>query len=681
MTLTFNELNTGSKQGINITPIIDLSAIRRVKSAVINFTAALQVDTSLAVGTNVSLDGGDTWLGWTPVLNGEPIPNLPLGTDVSQGKLQIRHTLTSNNTLNLPVVKTTSVTFTPAYLDATWISKAYMFEDMTIDKVSSTISTVRTLNDGDVKLYIRTMLKDGTAYGEWVDQSDGAFVETSSVVQFKFELAPDITLSKTPTVSSLNAVVLPLSKSGTWISDLIDVSNTTNKASGKASVVSTILDGKVIVYSRSSPTTYDTPSEWCLAFDDGTLSHPAGNYIQLLVYLEGEEVSVGEVTLILDGEAQVTQVASNLTPNAQFSYTTLRDKLISANGKELPLAWDGIEPSMTPVDGAPILKYVTTHHNRVWGVSAENQSRVHFSEILDPETWDDYDFIDFNPEDGDYITALIRYGQNLIVSKQRSMAMLTGNKVSNYQVSWLDSEQGCQSQRAICSADKYIAYIAQDGIRFTDLSQSVVATERLSSDWERVNKRRLSQASMIYWQNKLFISLPVNESLINNEVWVYDFLRNSWSIREGWSVSTWLRFNQYGADILLAGDSKTGQLYQVDITEYDDGIPVEYVWRSKDFHFGVPERYKLFRNIFLDISAVADTTTLYVDLIVDGKIVGTYATEIIGGAGEKTTRRILPPLYDAVLGSSLSVQVRGRCGIQGITIEYVVRGAIPGGEL
>ena len=110
--------------------------------------------------------------------------------------------------------------------------------------------------------------------------------------------------------------------------------------------------------------------------------------------------------------------------------------------------------------------------------------------------------------------------------------MLTGNKVSNYQVSWLDSEQGCQSQRAICSADKYIAYIAQDGIRFTDLSQSVVATERLSSDWERVNKRRLSQASMIYWQNKLFISLPVNESLINNEVWVYDFLRNSWSIRE-----------------------------------------------------------------------------------------------------------------------------------------------------
>ena len=104
------------------------------------------------------------------------------------------------------------------------------------------------------------MLKDGTAYGEWVDQSDGAFVETSSVVQFKFELAPDVTLSKTPTVSSLNAVVLPnYQNPGTWISGLIDVSNTTNKASGKASVVSTILDGKVIVYSRSSPTTYDTP--------------------------------------------------------------------------------------------------------------------------------------------------------------------------------------------------------------------------------------------------------------------------------------------------------------------------------------------------------------------------------------------------------------------------------------
>jgi hypothetical protein len=289
--------------------------------------------------------------------------------------------------------------------------------------------------------------------------------------------------------------------------------------------------------------------------------------------------------------------------------------------------------------------------------------------------------MDFNPDDGDYVSAICRYGTNLIVSKRQSMAVLTGDRKSNYAVTWLDGESGAQGARAICSADKYLCYVAQDGIRFSDLSQSVVSSERLADDWERVNKKRLNQAAMIYWRNYLYVALPVNGSIVNNEVWCYDFLRNAWSIYSGWQVSNWLKFNQYGEDVLYAGSSVDGQVFQVDTTYYDDAVPVTYEWQSKDFNFKAPERYKLFRNVFLDISGTTEESMLYVDLIVDGVITGTYDTVIPAGDGVKTTRRILPPLYGAVLGSMLSLKVRGRCGIQGITIEYAVRGNIPGEDV
>jgi hypothetical protein len=295
--------------------------------------------------------------------------------------------------------------------------------------------------------------------------------------------------------------------------------------------------------------------------------------------------------------------------------------------------------------------------------------------------WDAYDFIDFNPDDGDQITAILRYGQNLVVSKQRSMALLTGNRSTNYNVSWLDAESGATGANAICVADKYMVYVAQDGIRFTDLAQSVIATERLNPSWEGINKRRLNQAALVYWKNRLFAALPSEGSLYNDTVWVYDFLRNSWSIIDGWEVSSWQKFNQYGEDILLAGSSTTGQIHHVDTTSYDDTIPVKFEWRSKDFNFKTPEKYKLFRNVFIDIEGVSETTNLEVDLIVDGIVKGTYNTVIPGGDGVKHTRRILPPLYGAVLGSAFGLCVRGRCGIQSIIIEYAVRGNIPGGDL
>ena len=651
--------------GTWISPVIEDGG--RSTPVTITYDATTPTGTYLVLAVRKSTDNV-TWGDWVDTASGAVIDN--------PHYIQIRATFTpSADLFNTPVLNSISIARPNQYYSSgSWLSPELNFSEMIT--ASATLEHVETLNDGSVVYETRCKNTSDSAWTAW----EAPFTTLDNIMQIRASITTASSLLVSPEITSIQATVNPTSKQSLWISQPIDVSQATNLSASKAIVESILHSGQILLYSRSKATAGGTWSDWSVVLYDGTLTHPANPYVQLFVHLIGE-AEVMELTLSLDGDASVEVLKTGMTPGAEYSFATLNNMALIVNGDDLPLKWDAVsDPAVLGTD-PPVLSMITTHHNKAWGVDTECSSRVRYSNILDPTKWDAYDFIDFNPDDGDQISSIIRYGQNLVVSKSRSMALLTGNKSSNYNVSWLDSETGATGKNAMCIADKYLVYVSQDGIRFTDLSQSVVSTERLLPSWEGINKRRLNQAACVYWKNKCYVALPLEGSLYNNTVWVYDFLRNCWSFIDGWCVSVWKVFNQYGEDILLSGSSLDGQLHVVDVTSYDDTIPVEFEWRSKDFNFRMPEKYKLFRNIFLDIEATSETTDLEVDLIVDGAKTGTYKTTIVGDFGAKTTRRILPPLYGAVLGAEIGLQIRGRCGIQGITVEYTVRGNIPGGDI
>lgn len=677
MPLTFNELQSSVLTGVRESPVIDISGIRRVRSSILNYGADLPTGTTCLVETNVSFDG-EAWVGWKTATSGNAIPDIT--PDTYPKKIQTRVTLTTDS-LNLPVFKSLTFELTPAINIQTWTSEEINTENAET-KPTSKVSWVATSNSGIYTVYTRYAIHDGE-WSNWVLQANNGSVVSniSSKLQFKIDYTPGISVDVIPVVSDFKVDMPALVKRGLWTSDIIDVSQSNDQSTGKVAVTGYAYNGHIQVFSRSKDSGSGTFSTWSIALADGTLTHEPDNFVQLRLLLSGD-VRVDDVTLSFDGVPSVIPLASGMSLSAEYDFTTLRDDVIIVNKTDLPRKWDAVTDSPVLLGGnPPFLSMVETHNNRLWGVDAENKSRVRYSDILDTETWGAFSFVDFNPEDGDYITAILRYGQNLVVSKQRSMALLVGNKSSNYSVSWLDSETGVTGMRGMIAADKYICYVAQDGIRFTDLATSVVSTERLLPEWRKLNLRRLSQASMVYWKNNLFVALPSKDSLVNDQVWVYDFLRNSWSIYKGWKISSWLKFQQYGEEILLGGDSEAGQIYTMLDSTHDDSEAVYYKWRSKDFHFGHPERYKLFRNIYLDIEGTTGDADLEVDMFVDGILTGQYKTIIPNGEGVKHTRRILPPIYNTVLGRILTIEIRTRCGIQGISIEYVVRGAVPQEEL
>ncbi len=60
--------------------------------------------TSIKVETNVSLDGGQIWLGWKEAKLGEPIPDT-FGVDLSNARLQIRQTLRTDDPTKSPALE------------------------------------------------------------------------------------------------------------------------------------------------------------------------------------------------------------------------------------------------------------------------------------------------------------------------------------------------------------------------------------------------------------------------------------------------------------------------------------------------------------------------------------------------------------------------------------------------
>lgn len=664
-------------------PVLDYSAVERISSSVITWDEVDAPNTTAILEAAISYDEGATWTTWALCTNGESIPRITENTFATSKRLKLRvdQTVTAYK-LDTPIINNIHVHILSAYLDFTWVSEELDLSLQDTDPANSWFTWVADLHGGTVTGYIRHKTAIDGVWTPYEALTDG-WANTGEISQFKLDARPSVYYPSTPlTISSADIKAVPLHKSGHFMTQMVDISQVQDKSTGKLVLSSDLTGGRVFIWTRTAATAAGTPSAWEATLSDGTIVSPENNFIQAYIWMTGDTGYVDDLTVTFDGEAAVVAILTGQFVGADYSFTTLKDVLIIADGHDVPRKWDGVNPTELLGGSPPVLDCVITHQNRVWGVDANNASRIRFSDILDPETWSVLNFMDFNPEDGDKITCLSKNGQDLVVSKRWSMALLTGNSTANYAISWLDTEQGATGRRSAANANKYFCYVSQDGIRFTDFNTSALATERLIPDWEHINKRRLNQAAMVYWHSYLLVAMPENNSLYNNTVWMYDFLRNAWLIIQGWNVAAWSVFEQYGEDVLLACDSMTGQVYEVMLAStYDDTVPVEYDVRLRDFTFDAPERYKLFRTINLDLESAVEESTLEVDLIVDSEVMGTYTTVIPAGNKVKYQRMILPPLYGAVLGRSLSLEFRGRVGIQSVAITFSYGGVVPDGGM
>lgn len=132
-------------------------------------------------------------------------------------------------------------------------------------------------------------------------------------------------------------------------------------------------------------------------------------------------------------------LATGLESDAIPSYSTFDDFLIvgSSSTVDVPRSWD--QTTFQNLAGSPPrFSFSATHKNRQWAAGVYTlPSRLYYSANLDPEDWTGAGSgsIDIDPNDGDMITGIVSYKNDLLVFKgpyKGSIHRITGSTPSDF---------------------------------------------------------------------------------------------------------------------------------------------------------------------------------------------------------------------------------------------------------
>jgi hypothetical protein len=175
----------------------------------------------------------------------------------------------------------------------------------------------------------------------------------------------------------------------------------------------------------------------------------------------------------------------------------------------------------------PKANLIATHVDRMWVANTNEDSnvypdRVRFSHPGFPESWRELDYIDV-VGGGKGITALVSFGDQLLVFKKDAIYAILGYDEETFQVIPLTTTLGCVSSNAIAVSESGVFFFSwpdglfvYNGEGFTDL---FVPLRPLISSGELL--QNLTGSIHVAWvDRKVHVSLPVGRSPF--ALWRYD---------------------------------------------------------------------------------------------------------------------------------------------------------------
>ncbi len=258
------------------------------------------------------------------------------------------------------------------------------------------------------------------------------------------------------------------------------------------------------------------------------------------------------------------------------------------------------------------------------GAAVPLDSRLTYSQILDNSAATGFpgtNFIDVSPGDGQYISALAVYNDQLVIFKNKSTYVLSADgSPSTWTLRQLHANIGCVGRGTPIVIEGLLYFLSEegvfrtDGVTFDEISKPIAATIG-NLVWNAPTSNTVDAA---YWDNKYLFYYPTtNDAYVfdtNNEVWT------QWSFTfparlRGMVVATDLA-NNY----LYAGSEQDNTLWRIGSpTVYtDNSLEYEVRFRLKRTDYGKPVEFK--RHFFTDVEMVTKFGTdvdLQISYLVD----------------------------------------------------------------
>lgn len=157
-------------------------------------------------------------------------------------------------------------------------------------------------------------------------------------------------------------------------------------------------------------------------------------------------------------------------------------------------------------------------------------------------------------------------------------------------------DTGCAAGDTAVQVGDDILYLAFDGVRGVFRTQqdklqsgaSYPLSYVLKDEVESINWVQISKACAVYFDNKYFISLPVDSSSYNNEVWVYYPATQGWMIITGWNIAAFAKLKINGQERLYGIDSNDGSVYRLWFGSSDNGVAINYQEEGRKEDLGQP---------------------------------------------------------------------------------------------
>ena len=205
-------------------------------------------------------------------------------------------------------------------------------------------------------------------------------------------------------------------------------------------------------------------------------------------------------------------------------------------GATTPLQYDGTswtQLTATIFDGTasrfPVAAHLQTHHERIFAANVtsgatRHASRVHWSTALTPTTWPASNYIDFDPDDGQEITALATLGESLVVFKNRSVQLLVGKSEDSFTRYKIESALGTESPRSIVPFGGSLFFFdANTGVWRFDGAAFVPLDEGLNRYiLAGQNRANAYKAHGYIYRNKYYLSIPWGAVTYPSRTFVFD---------------------------------------------------------------------------------------------------------------------------------------------------------------
>ncbi len=164
-----------------------------------------------------------------------------------------------------------------------------------------------------------------------------------------------------------------------------------------------------------------------------------------------------------------------------------------------------------------------------------------------------------------------------------------------------------------------IYFLAHDGVRGLfrtqqdkiQLGRSEPLSFPIKEEVESLNWDAIDKAVSIWFDNKYFISVPVDGSSSNNEVWIFFPTAQAWVVVEGWNIAGWAKVKINGQSQLYGIHSTDDIVYRCWNGTDDAGTNITYTEIGRKETIGQPLKRKWGGEVVVRCRATSGELIVY----------------------------------------------------------------------